>query len=83
MADKTSIWIGKLSPSGKEAMHSFLVYFNTKKMDDKSFDLSSQDKEALSVIVQRLKLQNSVEDINKAIEEFNNVKHTDLTKISE
>ena len=66
-SEKTSIWISRLSSQGKFAMHSFLVYFNTGKTNEMTFELSKKDTEALSVIIQRLQLQNPVSKINSAI----------------
>ena len=82
MAEKTSLWIRKLSKDGRAAMHSFLVFFNTGNLDKNTFELTPTDTKALSVIVQRLQLQNSVEDVNKAIENFNEAKNTNLDLIS-
>ena len=81
MAEKTSIWIRKLSKDGKAAMHSFLVFFNTGNLDKNTFELTPTDTKALSVIVQRLQLQNSIQKINGAIEKFNESKNTNLDLI--
>ncbi len=81
--EKTSIWINRLSNQGKLAMHSFLVFFNTGKMDDIKFEIEKKDTEALTIIAQRLSLQNSVEKVNKAISEFNSAKGTELELIKE
>ena len=82
--EKTSLWIAKLSPSGKKIMHQFLMYLNTQKpfSKEKNLVLSDLDIEALGVIFSRLKLQKAIDEINRAIKLFNDTYQIKILLIS-